>query len=177
MYERLVIELCAGSGEWSKPYEDAGFEVIRIDLPNDVRLVEYMERRPLVIIAGPPCTVFAASGAMWPRSQADMIEALSIADACLRFVTLLKPKYWAIENPVGKLKRWYGKPKLYFQPCDYGDPYTKKTCLWGEFNAPLKNPILPIDGSKTHRMSSSHKAKRAITPAGFAKAFYEANCA
>jgi 2-polyprenyl-3-methyl-5-hydroxy-6-metoxy-1,4-benzoquinol methylase len=36
----LILDLCAGSGAWSKPYEEAGYEVLKIDLPQDVRLFE-----------------------------------------------------------------------------------------------------------------------------------------
>ena len=77
---------------------------------------------------------------------------------------------------------------MYFNPCDYGDPYTKKTCLWGNFNIPKKNPIEPKivrfqNGKrmsewyiKTSSLSKEERTKiRSITPPGFAKAFYEAN--
>ncbi len=66
---------------------------------------------------------------------------------------------------------------MYFQPCDYGDPYTKKTCLWGNFNNPIKNPVAPTEGSKMHKYppSKDRQMLRSITPPGFAKAFFEAN--
>jgi hypothetical protein len=68
---------------------------------------------------------------------------------------------------------------MYFNPCDYGDPWTKKTCLWGEFNQPVKTPVEPTEGSKLWRMyggkSDKTKMMRSITPPGFAQAFYEAN--
>jgi hypothetical protein len=62
-----------------------------------------------------------------------------------------------------------------FDPCDYGDPYTKRTLLWGSFNLPKPLGVLPTEGSKMHRLSSSHAAQRALTPPGFAQAFFEAN--
>jgi hypothetical protein len=80
-----------------------------------------------------------------------------------------------------------GRPKLIFNPCDYGNNYTKKTCLWGNFNMPIKNYVEPefvITGgnrmSKVHynafRLPKDKRAEaRSITPSGFAKAFYEAN--
>jgi hypothetical protein len=77
----------------------------------------------------------------------------------------------------GRLRNFIGPPVMYFNPCDYGDPWTKKTCLWGNFNKPKKNPVKPVEGSKIHLMSPSKDRTmlRSITPPGFAKAFYEAN--
>ncbi len=103
-----------------------------------------------------------------------MIDALSVVDACLRAVMIYRPKFWALENPVGKLTRFLGKPKLYFDPCDYGDPYTKKTGLWGEFNVPIRKPVAASYGSMMHT-DIRNQAERSKTPLGFAKAFFEAN--
>jgi len=69
---------------------------------------------------------------------------------------------------------------MYFDPCDFGDPYTKKTALYGNFNTHLKRtPVKPVEGSKMHRLyggkSEKTKAARSITPEGFARAFFEAN--
>ena len=82
----------------------------------------------------------------------------------------------------GLLPELLGKPEMYYQPWEYGDPYTKKTCLWGVFNAPAKNPVKPIrscnQGSWVQQLggkSERTKLLRSITPPGFAKAFYEAN--
>jgi len=149
-----------------------------ITLPDDIRL--YIPPENVHgILAAPPCTVFANSGARWPRTDDDMREGLSIMDACLRIIYTCKPKFWALENPIGKMKRYLGKPIMYFNPCDYGDPYTKRTCLWGQFTEPIKNPVEPTDGSKLWRMYGGKSAKtkemRSITPPGFAKAFFEAN--
>lgn len=170
-----ILDLCGGSGEWSRPYRESGYNVILIDLPKDVRLIEYDEFNNIYgILAAPPCTVFANSGARWPRTDSEMIEGLSVVDACLRLITLYKPRFWALENPVGKLTRYLGPPKFRFDPCDFGDPYTKRTYLWGNFNFPIKYPVDPIEGSKMHT-TIRDPAKRAITPSGFARAFFEAN--
>jgi len=66
---------------------------------------------------------------------------------------------------------------MYFHPYEFGDPYTKKTCLWGVFNSPRKAPVEPTEGSKMHRLppGPGRAAQRSITPPGFARAFYEAN--
>ena len=146
-----------------------------------------MQREPDVhgILAAPPCTCFASSGAWVKRSNGDMLEALSVVDACIRLVYACKPKWWALENPVGKLVRYLGRPRMYFQPCDFGDPYTKRTCLWGEFTPPLalllgcsmavrptlgNAPIMKLGGK-----SMKTKNARSKTPEGFARAFFEVN--
>jgi hypothetical protein len=85
-----------------------------------------------------------------------------------------------LENPIGRLNRWLGKPVMYFNPCDYGDTYTKRTALWGEFNSDLPfNKVFPSEGSKLHLKyggkSERTKMLRSITPDGFATAFFLAN--
>lgn len=175
---RIIYDLCGNKGAWSDPYKRAGYDVRIITLPeHDVRLFHAEEEFVHGILAAPPCNHLASSGARWwtEKGETALLEALSIADACLRFVALLRPAWWALENPVGRLRRFYNEPTLIFDPCDYGDPYTKKTLLWGTFKIPIKNPVEAIEGSKMHRMSSSWKEQRAITPPGFAQAFFEAN--
>ena len=101
----IVIELCAGSGEWSRPYAESGrYEVIRLDLPQDIRLEHYRESwsgRVRVVLAGPPCTKFAVSGARWmaSRPQSELIDALSVVDACYRFVGLYTPPHLGNRKP------------------------------------------------------------------------------
>jgi len=176
----VVISLCDLSGAWSQPYEDAGYGVWRVDLQKgeDVRLLEHRPMHVRGILAAPPCTMFASSGARWERTEDEMLHALSVVDACLRAVAVYKPKWWALENPIGKLRRYLGEPTLRFDPCDYGDPYTKRTCLWGSFKPPPKtNRVEPTEGSKMHLMSPGPERQnlRSVTPPGFAHAFFEAN--
>ena len=179
---KIILDLCGGAGAWSAPYREAGYGVRLYDLASnsiDVRTAEYITESIHGILCAPPCTVFANSGARWPRTQAQMVEGLSVMDACLRFVLLLKPQFWALENPVGKMRKYLGPPKMMFHPCDFGDPYTKKTLLWGDFNYPVTSPVEPTEGSKMHLnfggKSERTKKARSITPPGFAKAFFEAN--
>lgn len=173
---RTILDLCGGSGAWSKPYAEAGYVVRVVTLPDDVRLIHHGE--PVHgILAAPPCTVFANRGARWPRTDADYVEALSIVDACLRAVVIYRPEWWVLENPVGKLSRWLGPARLYFDPCDYGDAYTKHTALWGDFRIPLRHPVTAGERNPIHWMppGPNRAAKRSVTPAGFAQAFFEAN--
>lgn len=175
---RVVLDLCGGTGSWSKPYVEAGYDVRVVDLPCDVRLMVLPKEVVHGILAAPPCTVFASSGARWPRSDEDMRQGLSVVDACLRLIVAAQPVWWALENPVGKLVRYLGRPVMYFNPNDYGDAWTKKTCLWGRFTVPQKTPVAASEfwgwrslGGKSDRT----KRLRSTTPPGFARAFMAAN--
>jgi len=175
-----ILSLCDATGEWSKPYLDAGYDVIQADIQRgeDIRLMRLDDLPPVRgILAAPPCTEFASSGARWWEGKGDdaLLDGLSVVDACLRIVYVTAPLWWALENPVGRLSRFLGPSECSFDPCDFGDPYVKRTHLWGRFNHPRKRPVEPTEGSKMHRMSSTWSAQRSVTPAGFARAFFEAN--
>jgi site-specific DNA-cytosine methylase len=214
---KIILDLCGGTGSWSKPYKDAGYNVIVITLPDfdllKTRLVngganfvgdDLSVFVPLAdvhaILCAPPCTHFAGSGAQyWKQKDKDgrTEKALEIIDMCLDIVGHFSPKVWALENPVGRLPKLrgdrLGEVRLKFNPCDYGDAWTKKTYVWGQFNLPEKNPVkltekqkqecrinnrklgdIPADYKKDPEMTAT-QIKRSITPQGFAEAFYEVN--
>jgi hypothetical protein len=181
-----ILSLCDFTGNWSRPYEEAGYEVLRVDLQRgeDVRLMRHLGRPIHGILAAPPCDHFALSGARWwaEKGEQAVLDGLAIVDACLRAVAIYRPEWWALENPVGRLRHFLGRPAFTFNPCDFGDPYTKRTHLWGHFTPPVplvsaqaRRPVEAVLGSKMHRMSGRDKAGRSATPAGFARAFFEAN--
>ena len=177
--KKIVLSLCGGTGAWGRPYVDAGYDVRLITMPgHDVRLYEPPDN-VYGILAAPPCTHLAGSGARWWKAKGEgaLLESLAIVDACLRIITVCQPQWWCLENPVGRLVHYLGKPAIYFHPYEYGDPYTKKTCLWGNFTTPGKNPVEPTEGSKIHLMGprDNRPELRSITPPGFAQAFFEAN--
>lgn len=194
-HKMLILDLCGGTAAWSRPYAEAGYDVRNITLPEyDVRT--YIPPKDVHgVLAAPPCQMFSLAGnpARFKEKQEGTYEgkikdALAIVDACLRIVVVAGPVWWALENPVGTLSKWLGKPRLIFNPCDYGDPYTKKTCLWGDFNIPVRNPVEPefvvyksgkrdskIHYETLHLPAEERRKIRAITPPGFARAFFEAN--
>ena len=177
--DKVILDLCAGTGAWSKCYKDAGYDVRLITLPDqDVRT--YIPPANVYgILAAPPCTHLAVSGARWWKQKGieALWEGLAIVDACLRIIWRSTPVFWALENPTGRLTRYLGKPVFKFDPCDYGDPYTKKTCLWGNFNVPIKHPVEPRGKNFIWTMppGPDRTKRRSITPSGFARAFFEAN--
>ena len=183
---RTILDLCGGTGAWSRPYAEAGYDVRLVTLPaQDVRdFARGYEAAPFPvhgILAAPPCTEFAVSGARWWAGKPPglLAEALEIVDACLSIIKAAAPVWWALENPVGRLKALrMSEPAMTFDPCDYGDPWTKRTLLWGEFAHPVKAPVPATEfwgwrklGGKSERT----KRLRSITPPGFAHAFFEVN--
>ena len=186
---KIILDLCGGTGAWSKPYKNNGYDVRNITLPEyDVRL--YISPNNIYgILIAPPCIEFSKAKYFHGKGnyKHDFIKGLEIVSACMRIVLTCKPKFWCLENPDGLLKKWLGKPKLIFNPWEYGDNYSKKTCLWGEFNIPKKIVFVkPKNIVKFSMLKSkeihpefygiySRQVRRAITPKRFAQAFYEAN--
>ena len=185
----MILDLCGGTGAWSKPYRDAGYDVRVVDLEHgeDVRLMEYGEAEG--ILAAPPCTEFSFAKHFHGKGNYshNFLGGLSIVDACLRIIAVVRPRWWALENPVGYLKRWLGEPDYIFEPWWFGDEYQKRTCLWGEFGTPIRTVDEPPPGMKKFSLLKSkeifpeyygkltRQQRRAITPPGFAQAFFEAN--
>lgn len=155
------------------------------------------------LLAAPPCTDTSGSGARWweekdkgerwwqgegPNGKLTQYfeNTTERTKALIRIVLVLveryNPHFWSMEQPVGRAEKLCPEleqyRKLTFQPWWYGDPYTKRTILWGEFNAELpKNPVEPTEGSKMHKVPPGPERKkiRSQTPEGFAQAFYQAN--
>lgn len=184
----IILDLCGGTGSWSKPYKEAGYDVRVLTLPDDIRLLRAIG--PVHgILAAPPCTEFSFAKHYHGKGNYthNFKEGMSIVDACFRFITLCNPKWWAMENPKGYLRRFLGNPQLTFDPWEFGDPYQKKTDIWGCFTMPQRSILeKPIDLIKFSLLKSkdirpemygklTRTERRAMTPQGFAKAFFEAN--
>lgn len=173
---RLILDLCGGTGAWSRPYAEAGYDVRVIDLPNDVRLLRFDPKlRPHGILCAPPCTVFSYARNRYEPGDDELRAALSVVDACLRAVRIYRPKWWALENPRNKLRRYLGPARLTFSQWEYGDAAEKPTCIWGEFAAPMFRPGRRTKPSTRGTNKPNAVAADAVTPPGFARAFFEVN--
>jgi hypothetical protein len=141
MIGRTILSLCDFTGNWSRPYADAGYTVIRVDLQHgqDVRLLRKLDIPIHGILMAPPCTHFSRAGARhWKaKGEGAILEGLALVDACLRTVAIYSPEWWVLENPIGRLKDYLGEPKWRFDPFMFGDAYTKRTWLWGHFTPPM----------------------------------------
>jgi site-specific DNA-cytosine methylase len=123
-----------------------------------------------LLIAHPPCTHLAASGARWWQDkQAAQVEAIE-------FVRLLLDApiaRIAVENPIGALSRAIRKPDQIIQPWQFGHGETKATCLWLK-GLPLLTPTDVVDGRepRIHRMppSADRWKQRSLTYQGIANA-------
>lgn len=181
----------------AEPWAEAGFDCYCVDLlhpPGETRdgnivrvgadMREWMPPRGDIAFAAffPPCTDVSVSGARWFKDKGlgSLVNALSLFDASVRIAEWCGCPY-LIENPVSTVSTYWRKPDHSFDPCDYGDPYTKKTCLWtgGGFVMPPKSRVEPLEGSKMHMLppSADRARLRSQTPAGFARAVFEANAA
>ena len=90
-----------------------------------------------MIIAFPPCTHLASSGAAWFEKKRQDGRQQQGIDFFMQFTNLDCPKV-VIENPVGIMSNQYRKPDQIIQPYMFGDPFEKRTCLWLKGVEPLK---------------------------------------
>ena len=128
-----------------------------------------------MIIAHPPCTDLAASGARYfAQKRADGRQQASIAFFML-FVEADCPRI-AVENPAGIMSTLYRKPDQIIQPWQFGHGETKATCLWLKRIPPLV-PTEIVDGreQRVWKMPpSKDRAKlRSRTYPGIARAMAE----
>lgn len=214
---KTILSLCDYSGRWPEFYRQNGYRVITLDIKTPPELLPGREHLTCDvldaasalddigisgpgsvhgILAAPPCTDFAVSGAQyWKAKDADgrTAKSVEIITAIQWLINDLRPVWWALENPVGRLREWMGAPAWNFNPCDYAgyldDPaeqdanrYTKKTLIWGNARKPWPKPLEPVrvctQGSwimKLGGKSERTKELRSMTPLGFAKAFTEIN--
>lgn len=154
-----VLIACEYSGTVRDAFADRGHDAWSCDLlPSDTAGNHYqgdvrdiLDNEWDLMIAHPPCTHLAVSGARWFKDkQQEQAEALD-------FVRLLLdapiPRI-ALENPVSIISSKIRKPNQIIQPYEYGHEATKTTCLW------LKNlpPLMPTN--------IVGKGKRHVTKSG-----------
>jgi len=196
---KIILDLCGGTGSWSKPYKDAGYDVRLITLPDyDVRTYEPPEN-VYGILAAPPCTEFSLAKNGCHRKR-DFSMGMEVVESVMRIIWRCRIKgtlkFWALENPTGYLRQFLGRPYFTFEQWQYGEQILKKTDIWGYFKTPTptvkKKPIIIVEKYPSGRVNAKDYNKpkcppeykhlklncaalRAITPKGFAKAFFEKN--
>lgn len=173
-----VLVACEYSGTVRDAFIRFGHDAVSCDLlPTDVEGPHYQGSVLDIIadgwdlmIAHPPCTHLAVSGARWfknkQQEQKDAIEFVQLLlDAPIPRI--------ALENPVSIISSRIRKPDQTIQPWQFGHGETKATCLW------LKNlpPLVPtniVDGreQRIHRMAPGPNRwkERSKTYAGIADA-------
>ena len=106
-----------------------------------------------LMIAHPPCTHLAVSGARWFKDKrAEQAEALEF----VRTLMAAPIPRWCIENPVSVISSRIRKPDQVVQPWQYGHGETKATCLWLN-GLPKLTPTNVVDGraARVHRLPPS----------------------
>lgn len=228
--KKIVIGLCDYTGEGLKPWADLGYQCFAFDSQhtshsllhhNDIsggnilsvpgliqdnfeKLINMLKFDVAFIMAYPPCTDLAVSGAAHFASKRKknkdfQHEAMRLFALCEHICQLSGAPYF-IENPVSVISTMWRKPDYSFHPWEYGgyldeydvnpvselipprDAYPKKTCLWtgNGFVMPKRKPVdIPNGYSPMHNKLGGKSLKtkniRSATPRGFAIATCLAN--
>lgn len=177
-----VLVACEFSGVVRDAFIARGHDAISCDLlpterpgphfRGDVRdIIDGLAWGPWdLMIAHPPCTHLAVSGARWFKDKLDeQAEALEF----VRFLLAAPIPMIALENPVSIISSRIRPADQYIQPWQFGHGETKKTGLWLK-NLPLLTPtnIVPGREARVHRMppSPNRWRERSRTFEGFAEA-------
>ncbi len=145
--QKLMLSCFDHSTVMAQPWAEAGYLCYCVDINHPAGL----ERHGNIVTLGadiekwypvlnqpwsfgaffPPCTHLAVSGARWFQGKGlrSLSEAIGLVAVAAEIAEALGCPY-LIENPVSTLASYWRKPDHTFDPCDYGDGWTKKTCLW-----------------------------------------------
>jgi len=148
-----ILVACEKSGRVRDAFTRQGHYAVSCDLldtdipgmhyQGDVRdLIFASEANWDMVIAFPPCTHLAVSGARYFAQKMELQQ--SSIDLFMMIANMDCPEI-AIENPVGIMSTKWRKPDQIIQPWQFGHPESKKTCLWLK-GLPLLKPtnILPF---------------------------------
>lgn len=95
-----------------------------------------------LMIAHPPCTHLAVSGARWFKGkEREQAEALDF----VRWLLTAPVPRIALENPISVISSHIRKPDQIIQPWQFGHPEVKATCLWLK-NLPRLTPTNIVEG-------------------------------
>ena len=140
-----------------------------------VDALELLKMKWDMILAFPPCTHLAVSGARYFEQKRKDGRQQAAIDFFMRFANFDCPRI-AIENPVGIMSTVWKKPDQIIQPWQFGHGETKKTCLWLKGLPPLiSTEIVEGREQRIWKMPPSEdRAKnRAKTFPGIARAMAE----
>ena len=148
-----VLIACEYSGAVRDAFIAQGHNAISCDiLPTDAPGPHYqgdvrdiLEDGFDLMVAHPPCTHLAVSGARWFKDkQVEQAEALDF----VRLLLAAPIDKIALENPISIISSRIRKPNQIIQPWQFGSPESKSTCLWLK-NLPnlIPTDILPLPAS------------------------------
>jgi site-specific DNA-cytosine methylase len=176
-----ILVACEYSGRVRDAFIAKGHDAVSCDLlPTDspgphyqCDVMEIIDDRFDLMIAHPPCTHLAVSGARWFKDkQEEQAEALEF----VRILLNAPIEKIALENPISIISSRIRKPDQIIQPWQYGHGETKATCLWLKGLPPLV-PTNVVDGreARVHRMppGPDRWKERSRTFTGIAEAMAE----
>lgn len=141
-----ILIACEESQEVCKAFRALGHEAYSCDIQPcsggypewhlQVDALEMLKLRWDLIIAHPPCTDLAVSGAAYFKEKQKNGRQQKAVEFFMRFVNADCGKI-AVENPVCIMSTRYRKPDQIIQPYMFGHPEKKKTCLWLKGLPPL----------------------------------------
>ena len=177
-----VLVACEFSGIVREAFRNRGHNAWSCDLlPSEddsmyhfqSDVIDQLHRPWDMLIAHPPCTYLASSGARWFKSR---LPAQKDAIAFVRLLLGCSIQRIALENPIGVLSTQIRKPDQIIQPWMFGHGETKATCLWLK-NLPLLRPTNVVEGrtARVHRASPGPERwkERSRTLSGIAEAMAE----
>lgn len=122
-------------------------------------VLAHLDRGWDLIVAHPPCTFLSRAGARW-WAQPGRAEKAHDAAEFVKALWAAPVKRVAIENPIGQLNKLWRAPSQVIEPWWFGDPYTKRTCLWLRGLPPLMATQL-VGETRAWLPSNTGKGRRA----------------
>jgi len=176
-----VLIACEYSGTVRDAFAARGHDAWSCDLLPTERLgnhihgdvLQHLHRNWDLMIAHPPCTHLAVSGARWFKDK--QIEQAEALDFVHRLMDAPIPRI-ALENPISIISSRIRKPDQIIQPWQFGHGETKATCLWLK-NLPKLLPTNIVEGreARIHKMppGPDRWKERSRTFEGIAQAMAE----
>ena len=189
MKEYVIVDLCSGLGGFSEGARRRGWKVFRFEINREFASIPdtYIENildldprdlpfKPDLLVGSPPCEKFSVASCWrwWPQDSETMkcipepetIEEMEIVKKVIEIKNEIKPKYFVIENPAGKMKEVLGPADVLTWWGAWGHIYLKPTHLWGIF-PPIDWPPRPLAGTyqPAPRGSKAGVCSDTLTPA------------
>jgi len=157
-----ILIACEFSGIVRDAFKEKGHYAVSCDLLSTERVGNHIigdVRKEInfkkfdLMIAHPPCTHLAVSGARWFEKK---IKEQKEAIEFFMYLINVPIKYICIENPISIMSTVYKKPDQIIQPWQYGHGETKKTCFWLK-NLPKLKETNIVNGrdDRVHKMGPS----------------------
>jgi len=199
MSEYRMLDLFAGLGGFSQAFVASDrWDVTTVEIEPEFEpdiCADVFELRPSdfdrefdVVLASPPCTQFSIAASRFYRFEHgepqtdDAADALALVHHTVGLIRGLAPAYWALENPVGKLRHVWRRPDATLTQCQYGRHLRKPTDLWGDLPPAAWGACSPGDDCHDHEprgmgAGEDHvrdPAERAKVPAELSEAIRDA---